>query len=407
MKIKRLIKKFIRVWHQSGFLTAIGRSIHFVGNVEGRRDRRQDIQYVRTHKGKVLFINGCCVEHPTRYRVFHQMEQLKEAGISCAKIYFEDIDLRMEDNYQMFIFFRCECTDDVEAFIRKAKSHNKTVCFDVDDLVTDTKYTDQVPFVQELGSDDRKLFDESVMRTGKTLRMCDIAKTTKEALAEELGKETPETYINRNTASKEMVLCAESAYQTVKRDPERVLLGYFSGSLTHNKDFEVIRPALMRIMDEYPQVGLILVGELDAADELKKYSDRIIKKKATDWRNLPQLIALADVNLAPLENTLFNRAKSEIKWIEAALVRVPTVASKVGAFERMIENNVTGVLCEDKEDEWTESLKRLVEDRSLRERLGQQAYEFVMENCTTVAKATEYGKFVESNYTMRNKEKYV
>ena len=141
----------------------------------------------------------------------------------------------------------------------------------------------------------------------------------------------------------------------------------------------MIRPALMQIMDEYPQVGLILVGELDAADELKKYSDRIIKKKATDWRNLPQLIALADVNLAPLENTLFNRAKSEIKWIEAALVRVPTVASKVGAFERMIENNVTGVLCEDKEDEWTESLKRLVEDRSLRERLGQQAYEFVME----------------------------
>ena len=50
MKIKRLIKKFIRVWHQSGFLTDIGRSIHFVGNVEGRRDRRQNIQYVRTHK---------------------------------------------------------------------------------------------------------------------------------------------------------------------------------------------------------------------------------------------------------------------------------------------------------------------------------------------------------------------
>ena len=220
--------------------------------------------------------------------------------------------------------------------------------------------------------------------------------TTTEALAEELGKEAPETYINRNTASKEMVICAENAYQTVKKDPERVLLGYFSGSLTHNKDFELIRPALMRIMDEYPQAGLILVGELDAADELKKYSDRIIKKKATDWRNLPQLIALADINLAPLENTLFNRAKSEIKWIEAALVRVPTVASKVGAFERMIENNVTGVLCEDNEDEWTESLRQLVEDRSLREKLGQQAYEFVMENCTTVGTAAEYGKFVES-----------
>ena len=62
MKIRRLIKKFVRVWHQSGFLTAVGRSIHFAGNVEGRRNRRQDIQYVRAHKGQVLFIYACCVE---------------------------------------------------------------------------------------------------------------------------------------------------------------------------------------------------------------------------------------------------------------------------------------------------------------------------------------------------------
>ena len=49
--------------------------------------------------------------------------------------------------------------------------------------------------------------------------------------------------------------------------------------------------------------------------------------------NLPALISEVDINLAPLVDSIFNRAKSEIKWIEAALVKVPTVASKIGAFQ--------------------------------------------------------------------------
>ena len=63
------------------------------------------------------------------------------------------------------------------------------------------------------------------------------------------------------------------------------------------------------------------------------------------------LIAEVDINLAPLEQSIFNEAKSENKWVEAALVKVPTVASNVGAFQRMIVSGETGILC-DTEDEW-------------------------------------------------------
>ena len=396
MKVRRLFDKFKRVWKEDGIFKAIGRVFHFIGNIEGRKVRRQDIKIASKQQGMVLFINGCCVEHPTRYRVFHQMEQLKEAGITCAKIYFEDIELEMEDNYQLFIFYRCECTEDVKAFIAQAKSHHKKVCFDVDDLITDTQYTDQVPFVQALSPANKKIFDTSVMLTGKTLSLCELAITTTEMLAEELGKVTPRTYINRNTASKEMVIYAEQAYKERQRNTDKIWLGYFSGSLTHNKDFEIIRPALIQILNKYHQTGLILAGELDTADELRKYEERIIKKKTTTWRELPKVIVQADINLAPLEDTIFNRSKSEIKWIEAALVRVPTVASRIGAFERMIVDGETGILCSNTEEEWMNGLSKIIEKEAMRKAIAQNAYKYVSENCTTVGTAERYAEFIQS-----------
>ena len=50
-----------------------------------------------------------------------------------------------------------------------------------------------------------------------------------------------------------------------------------------------------------------------------------------------------DVNLAPLApDSRFNEAKSAIKWLEAALVETPTIASPSGPFREAIEDGRTG-----------------------------------------------------------------
>ena len=198
MKLKTWIGKFKRAWKEEGLATALNKSVQFLGDAEVRRERRRDAKTAMKSSGDILFINGCAVLHPARYRVYHQIEQLELAGISCKMVYFENLDLRMEKNYRSFYFFRCECTEDVAAFIELAKSHGKTVYFDVDDLVIDTKYTDPVPFVQAFTPLKRQLFERGVISTGKTLEKCDIAITTTEVLAGELGKIAPKAYINRN-----------------------------------------------------------------------------------------------------------------------------------------------------------------------------------------------------------------
>ncbi len=77
----------------------------------------------------ILFINGCTLPHPQRYRVDHQIEQLQAAGYSCDRVNYEKIDKEIIKYYRGFIFFRCPITPDVKEFIQIAKSENKTVFF--------------------------------------------------------------------------------------------------------------------------------------------------------------------------------------------------------------------------------------------------------------------------------------
>ena len=350
----------------------------------------------------VLFINGCdeSVPHPARYRVTHQREQLAANNISTGEVYYVNLQLDQVRDYRTFVFFRCPYTDMIGEFIKLAKKLNKKVLFDIDDLVVDTKYTDTIKYLDSMSKEERALYDDGVMRMGRTLKLCDAAITTTERLAEELGHYVPEVFINRNTASEEMCALSKEALKNKTRKDDHVGIGYFSGSLTHNDDFELVLPALTKVMEKYPQVQLHVVGELDLPETLQQYKARVVSHPFVDWKKLPSLIAEVDINLAPLEQSIFNEAKSENKWVEAALVKVPTVASNVGAFQRMIVSGETGILC-DTEEEWVEQLSRLVEDKKERDRIAENAHRYCTKKCVTVYTGFPLVKFIKK-YTTPN-----
>ena len=350
----------------------------------------------------VLFINGCdeSVPHPARYRVRHQREQLEANHVSTNQVYYLNLELDQVRFYRTFVFFRCPYTDMIGEFIKLAKKLNKRVLFDIDDLVIDTKYTDTIKYLDSMSKEERALYDDGVMRMGKTLKLCDAAITTTERLAEELNKYVPEVFINRNTASEEMYDLSVKAVKNRRYDKTKVGIGYFSGSLTHNDDFLLILPSLEKIMEKYSQVYLHVVGELDLPDKLKRFKSRVVCHPFTDWKKLPELISKVDINLAPLEQSIFNEAKSENKWVEAALVKVPTVASKVGAFDRMIKDKVTGFLCSSSE-EWEKVLSLLVENKGLRRKIGERAYRYCTKKCVTLYTGIPLKRFIEK-YTTPN-----
>ena len=345
----------------------------------------------------VLFIDGCgsTVPHPARYRITHQREQLAYYDISSNEVFYQHLSIEMVRLYRTFVFFRCPYNDKIGEFIQLAKKLNKTVLFDIDDLVIDTKYTDLIPYLDTMNMQERKQYDDNVRAMGKTLKNCDAAITTTSCLQKELLNYVPQVFVNRNTASEKMEFLSENALKNkVKR--QTIDLGYFSGSITHNDDFEMILPVILELLDKYDNLKLHIVGELCVPKELSPYSDKVKCHPFVEWTKLPELIAQVDINLAPLINSVFNEAKSENKWIEAALVQVPTVASNLGAFKECIQNNVTGILCETLE-EWNEALVTLIEEPDKREKIALQAYEHCKKNCVSYTNGYGLSQFLKNH----------
>ena len=395
MNKRNLVKKAQRVLKEEGVEMLLRKSHLYLRNYMQGQRAYSNIEWAQTCFQDVLFINGCYLDHPSRYRVSHQREQLEANNITTAEVFYQEISIDLVKNFRAFVFFRCPYTDLIGEFIEKAKKYNKTVIFDIDDLMIDTKYTNTIPYVKTMAGNDKKVYDDGVIATGRLLSLCDGAITTTEALADELLKYVSDVMINRNVASEQMVKLSEEAWKrNTDRKGNHVKIGYFSGSITHNPDFLIVLPTLIRLMEQYPQVELLLVGELDIPKELKSFKDRIVVSKMIDWRKLPDLIAEIDINIAPLEDTIFNRAKSENKWIEASLVKVPTVASRVGAFGKMIENGKTGILCENTTEDWYGKLEFLVQNSNFRMELAENAYHYVYENCTSVYAGTKYSDYI-------------
>ena len=400
--IGSLGRKTLKALKEEGIIGVARKTVSYIHTA---KVRKQQLKYIGKTYKDVLFINGCdynALPHPPRYRVQHQMEQLKANNIDCDENFYLHLSLEQVRNYRVFVIFRCPYTEELGEFIRLAKELNKTVIYDIDDLVIDTKYTDTIKYLDTMSPEERKGYDEGVRNMQKVLKMCDAAITTTERMAEELKHYVPKVFINRNTASEEMLQLSEEAYKKIiaeKTAEERktVKLGYFSGSITHNDDFILIQPAVAKIMEKYPQTELHIAGILDIPKELEAFKERVIAHPFTDWKKLPEMIASMDINLAPLEESIFNEAKSENKWVEAALVRVPTIASNLGAFKRMIEHNKTGILANTC-DEWYEGLESLVVDAQKREYIAKNAYEYCKVHCVTLYTGFQLMKFIKSMY---------
>ncbi len=345
----------------------------------------------------ILFINGCTLPHPKRYRVDHQIEQLAAYGFSADYVDYTNLNVDVLKYYRGFVFYRCPITPEVEKLIQLAKANNKTVFYDIDDLVIDQKYTDTIEHLKTLSAEEKALYVDGVNRMRKTLELCDYAITTTERLAEELKNYCPNVFINRNTASEKMVEYSLEALNNVQKDFSKVILGYLSGSITHNADFEMILPVIVKIMNENENVYLKIVGELDVPEDLKPFENRIISSPFVPWQSLPEIIASIDINLAPLEYSIFNEAKSENKWVEAALCKVPTIASNLGAFKQCINDEETGILCENTIEEWYEKLTDLINDSQKRETIGNTAHRLCLKKNVTTYTGKGLADYIESH----------
>lgn len=338
----------------------------------------------KSEKKYVLIIDGVenIIPQCTRYRVLNKAEQLEKLGYDVKVVNLSKLQLLDCKGASHIIIYRAPDLPILSQVCQLANKTDVSVFYDIDDLVFDTKYTDQLAYTQGLSTADKNNYDESVRGYGRMLDKCDAVITSTNQLAKELRNYKSTVILNRNVLSQELVEISQKTPH-VELDDNKVRMGYFSGSITHNENFEMIKPAIISLLKEYKNLELHLAGHLDIPEDIACFGEQIVTHPYVDWRELPKLISSIDINLAPLVQSTFNEAKSEIKWLEAAAVKVPTVASKIGSFEDMIEDGIDGVLAS--ETEWKEKLERLIVDKDFKIQIAENAYQSVMTNSTTSA----------------------
>jgi len=357
-----------------------------------------------TRQKAVLFVTH---EHSSgeaslRYRSVHHAESLAFLGVACDVTRYGAPDLLSAiAEYECIVLHRFPW-DAAEPLVRRARKLGKILISDTDDLVFDYGVSHHIEAIEAMSDDWRESWAESHRRT---IEACgDGATTSTEPLRGHLLPLASPVEALPNVVSEEMIRLAQRAGRAEAASPSRdgeaeVAIAYLSGSLTHRGDFEEAAEAVLWALETYPHVQFLVVGRLDLDGRFDRFTSRVRRIPWHPWQTLPELQAQTDVNLAPLARNPFSECKSCVKYLEASLVGVPTVASAHGDFVRVIEHGRNGLLAGDAEG-WREALRQLVEDPALRRQLGSHAYADVHANHTTRARlaAVEraWGSFTRS-----------
>ena len=343
------------------------------------------------------------------YRTQRPAATAAQLGADVVSMTVTEITSRLAEIEEatVVVIWRTSWCGEVAAAIAAARRGGAVVVFDVDDLM----------IVPELASLDiidgirSQNFSENGVRehyaaVRQTMLAADVCFATTEELAFHMRGAGKPVHVLPNgfdQTTHDLSRVGKREWRSVKGDG-LIRIGYASGSRTHQRDLGLAIEAIARLLRENALCRLVLFRSqsdnqplIDVAEysALAGLHDRIEWRPLQPLAELPLELARFDINLAPLElGNPFCEAKSELKFWEAALVEVPTVASPTGPFRRAIKHGKTGFLASTA-DEWYIYLKQLADDPLLRSDIGRAAYHASLATFGPTQRAAQLGRVIE------------
>lgn len=245
---------------------------------------------------------------------------------------------------------------------------------------------------------DGKNLEKALQKVDKGLdefiKFADLVTTTTEVLADEYRKLNPNVVVLPNCVDPDVWP------EPIKNPTNKVRLG-FVGSVASNGDYENLKDTL-KILSDRDDVEIVVLGlppqEPDQNDKEAVIVKEMYDKDYQFWSSLNTVwqpfVSVADyidtlnslmidIMVIPRRDDYFNRCKSNLKFLEASMLKIPCVVQ--GFADGLSPYQVNP---RDKEfcdivldnSKWMEALEPLIQSKELREEKGQKAYEYVLEN---------------------------
>ncbi|MCL2389235.1 MAG: methyltransferase domain-containing protein [Elusimicrobia bacterium] len=301
-----------------------------------------------------------------RYRVYNIYQHLQKSA-KWKAFYFYESEADVVKEYlnlaDIFIIHRYRWTFKLEEIYHAVKGFGIPVACDTDDLVYDLDYAPA--FITTLNEAENEHSYNShfqyIGRQAVSMQKGQRFIATNGYLAEQIrAKFNRPVYVIPNSLNSEQISASQNA---PKKENNDFVMGYFSGSPTHYNDFCTIAPEIANFLEIYGNAKLLVAGYMKIPDVLRKFvkNGQIQTEKFTNFKKLQSLIASVDVNLIPLVDNVFTNCKSELKFFEAAVVSVPSIATPVYVYKNCITDGENGFLC--RQGQWFDRLEQLYHDK--------------------------------------------
>ena len=305
-----------------------------------------------------------------RYRAFNMVEALNaspDLEISATWFTLDDASFfaRFLERADALVVCRSRYDAQVADLIMRAKAGGILVAFDTDDLLFDINSVHLILNTIGVDTDSQANWNNwfaYIARLSATLRLCDRVIVTNDYLAGRVARSFPNiptailpNFLNRTQQQVSDDIWKRKQASAFARNGQ-LHIGYFSGTATHVRDFEIAVPALTQIMARHPELVLRIVGHLSIPDALLPFSHRIERFPMQDFLNLQRLTGEVELSIAPVQDNSFTNCKSELKYFEAAIVGALTVASPIQPFCHAIQDGENGFLA--RAQEWESKLEQ-------------------------------------------------
>jgi len=169
-----------------------------------------------------------------------------------------------------------------------------------------------------------------------------------------------------------------------KTKTKKICIGW-SGSITTIKHFEYALPFLAKLKQKYDDgIYFKVIGD-------GNYIHESLGIHGVPWNKECEIKELSeiDIGIMPLPNDEWAQGKCGLKGLQYMALEIPTIMSPVGVNTEIINDGLNGYLA-NTIDEWVEKLSLLINSSELRERIGKEARQTVMERFSVESQKSMY-----------------
>jgi glycosyltransferase involved in cell wall biosynthesis len=343
---------------------------------------------------KILFINGkypFCYFYrgylPGVYSGNYVVDDFMRKDMKVDK----DVLMRKAKDADVIVFQRPQDKERL-ALIKLFKSMGKKVIFENDDTYLVGK---GIPLERLENDSQREIAIELSNTTNEILSLCDGAIASTQTLANEYREINPNVAVLKNCIDPlDEFTCKEN-----KTGKFRIGL---IGSVTTNDDYLHIKDQI-RKLDERGDITFVVFGikyndgtNVSFMDEDRKFWESL---KNVEWQPYVHIteymMTVADLALdlaiIPRQKSYFNDCKSNLKFLEMSLLKIPVLAEDILPYQKDVYLTLVP-----NSDDWYNYIIDVKDNYTKYKGLASKAHDYVLENYSINNFAPQWVKTIET-----------